>query len=68
MSTVGVDPLLDVLVSDFGGNYVFALDLLEQYREDRRSVETSWREYFDRQLGVTPDPEPLPAPRPGRRR
>jgi peptidoglycan/xylan/chitin deacetylase (PgdA/CDA1 family) len=62
MSTVEVDPLLDVLVSDFGGNYVFALDLLEQYRGDRRSVETSWRDYFDHQLGVTPDPEPTPAP------
>jgi 2-oxoglutarate dehydrogenase E1 component len=61
MSTVQADPLLDVLVSDFGGNYVVALDLLEQYRGDRRSVEPSWREYFDRQLGVTPDPEPPPA-------
>ena len=29
------DPLLDALVNDFGGNYVFALDLLEQYRRDR---------------------------------
>jgi 2-oxoglutarate decarboxylase len=61
MSTVQADAILDALVSDFGGNYVFALDLLAQYREDRRSVEGSWRDYFDRQLGVTPEPEPPPA-------
>jgi len=60
MSTVQADPLLDTLVSDFGGNYVFALDLLEHYRQDRRSVEASWRDYFDRQLGVTPEPAPTP--------
>jgi multifunctional 2-oxoglutarate metabolism enzyme len=50
MSTAA-DPLLDKLVGDFGGNYVFALDLLEQYRQDRRSVDPSWREYFDAALG-----------------
>ena len=42
------DPLLDTLVNDFGANYVFALDLLEEYRRDRGAVEPSWREYFDR--------------------
>ena len=52
------DPLLDAIVNDFGANYVFALDLLEQYRHDRQAVEPSWREYFDRLLGV----EALPAP------
>jgi multifunctional 2-oxoglutarate metabolism enzyme len=58
MSTIPADPaILDSLVNDFGGNYVFALDLLEQYREDRRSVEPSWREYFDRILGAPPEPE-----------
>ena len=31
MSIPQADPLLDKLVSDFGGNYVFALDLLEQF-------------------------------------
>ena len=35
MSTAA-DPLLETLVNDFGGNYVFALDLLEQYRQDRQ--------------------------------
>src|SRR5438132_10717305 len=48
-------PLLDSLVGDFGGNYVFALDLVEQYRRDRRAVDASWREYFDRLLGASPD-------------
>jgi len=46
------DPLLDSLVNDFGGNYVFALDLLGQYRQDRRTVEKSWRDYFDRIGGL----------------
>jgi 2-oxoglutarate dehydrogenase E1 component len=50
------EPLLDQLVSDFGGNYVFALDLLEQYRSDRGSVEPSWQQYFDRLLGVAAPP------------
>ena len=54
MATVTADPLLDSLVNDFGGNYVFALDLLEQYRHDRQSVDGSWREYFDRLAGVPP--------------
>src|SRR5271169_1400234 len=51
MATASADPLLDSLISDFGGNYVFALDLLEQYRTDPASVETSWRDYFDRLSG-----------------
>jgi 2-oxoglutarate dehydrogenase E1 component len=50
------EPLLDQLVSDFGGNYVFALDLLEQYRSDRGAVEPSWQQYFDRLLGVAAPP------------
>ena len=49
------DPLLDSLINDFGANYVFALDLLEQYRHDRRSVEASWRDYFDGMMGVAPE-------------
>ena len=48
------DPLVDALVNDFGANYVFALDLLQQYRRDRRSVDSSWGEYFDRLHGVEP--------------
>ena len=60
MSTPQADPLLDKLVSDFGGNYVFALDLLEQYRQDRKAVEPSWRAYFDEALGVRPEPEAPP--------
>ncbi|HEY7515206.1 MAG TPA: multifunctional oxoglutarate decarboxylase/oxoglutarate dehydrogenase thiamine pyrophosphate-binding subunit/dihydrolipoyllysine-residue succinyltransferase subunit, partial [Vicinamibacteria bacterium] len=58
MSTAQADPLLETLVNDFGGNYHFALDVLEQYRSDRRSVDASWRDYFDRALGVSPEPEP----------
>src|SRR5713101_2485286 len=60
MSTAPADPLLDSLISDFGGNYVFALDVLEQYRHDRHSVDTSWREYFDKALGVMPEGESPP--------
>ena len=62
MTTAAADPLLDSLVSDFGGNYVFALDLLEQYRQDRGSVDRSWRDYFDRIAGVPPTPEDSAAP------
>ena len=59
MSTTA-DPLLETLVNDFGGNYVFALDLLEQYRQDRRSVDTTWRAYFDKALGLPPEAEQTP--------
>ena len=31
---------------------VAALDLLEQYRSDPQAVDASWRQYFDRLLGV----------------
>ena len=55
MQQTQTDPLLDALVRDFGGNYVFALDLLEHYRADRESVEKSWRDYFDRLMGVPPE-------------
>src|SRR5215470_2423520 len=58
MSTMPADPaVLDSLVNDFGGNYVFALDVLEQYKEDRKAVDASWREYFDRIFGAPPEPE-----------
>jgi 2-oxoglutarate dehydrogenase E1 component len=50
------DPLVDALVRDFGSNYVFALDLLDQYRRDRTAVEPSWGQYFDGLLGVAPPP------------
>jgi 2-oxoglutarate dehydrogenase E1 component len=56
MTTQAPEPLLETLVNDFGGNYVFALDVLEQYRSDRRSVDASWREYFDKALGVPGEP------------
>jgi 2-oxoglutarate decarboxylase len=63
MSTIPADPaILDSLVNDFGGNYVFALDVLEQYREDRRAVDASWRDYFDRILGVSPATAATPEP------
>jgi 2-oxoglutarate dehydrogenase E1 component len=61
MSTTSADPLLETLVNDFGGNYQFALDVLEQYRNDRRSVDASWRDYFDRALGVAPEAAPEPS-------
>jgi 2-oxoglutarate dehydrogenase E1 component len=54
MSTTPDDPLLETLVGDFGGNYVFALDLLEQYRKDRGSVDAGWRTYFDVATGASP--------------
>ncbi len=54
------DPLLETLVNDFGGNYTFALDLLEQYRKDRASVDPGWRTYFDKALGRAPEPEQPP--------
>jgi multifunctional 2-oxoglutarate metabolism enzyme len=58
MSEITADPLLEPLISDFGGNYVFALDVLEQYRGDRHSVEPSWRDYFDGLLGVPRESTP----------
>jgi 2-oxoglutarate decarboxylase len=61
MTMPQAEPLLDSLVQDFGGNYVFALDLLEQYRNDRASVDPSWRAYFDQAFGVSPEPA-RPAP------
>jgi 2-oxoglutarate decarboxylase len=59
VSTPQADPLLDRLVNDFGGNYVFAVDLLEQYRADRDGVDPSWRRYFDEALGVQPETPPM---------
>ncbi len=50
MSTTTIEPtsapVFERLAADFGANYAFALEVLEQYREDRRSVEGSWRAYF----------------------
>ena len=60
MSTPEADPLLDKLVGDFGGNYVFAVDLLDQYRQDPEAVDPSWRRYFDEALGVPPEAEATP--------
>jgi 2-oxoglutarate dehydrogenase E1 component len=51
------DPIIESLVNDFGGNYAFALDLLEDYRRDRQSVDGSWREYFDRMTGTPTPPD-----------
>src|SRR5258706_12337769 len=62
MQQAQADPLVDALVRDFGGNYVFALDILEQYRTSPQSVDASWRQYFDRLLGVAPKAEPPPPP------
>src|SRR5512143_2669290 len=56
------DPLLEKLVDDFGANYGFALDLLQEYRRDRKSVDATWREYFDKATGVPSEEEPV---RPG---
>ncbi|HVO09357.1 MAG TPA: multifunctional oxoglutarate decarboxylase/oxoglutarate dehydrogenase thiamine pyrophosphate-binding subunit/dihydrolipoyllysine-residue succinyltransferase subunit [Vicinamibacteria bacterium] len=60
MSTPAQDPLLESLVNDFGGNYVFALDLLEQYRKDPSAVEPGWRTYFDTLSGRASEPAPQP--------
>src|SRR5262249_21418409 len=62
MQQTQADPLVDALVRDFGGNYAFALDLLEQYRRDPQAVDASWRQYFDRVTGAVPaNPKPVPA-------
>jgi len=58
MQPTQVDPLLDVLVNDCGGNYFFALDFLEQYRRDPQAVDASWRQYFDRLVGGPPKAAP----------
>jgi 2-oxoglutarate decarboxylase len=55
MATAVAEPLLDTLVNDFGSNYVFALDLLDTYRQDRGAVDASWRDYFDRVTGRPAD-------------
>ena len=47
--------LLERLAADFGANYAFVLDVFEQYREDHRSVEGSWRRYFDTLTGAPAD-------------
>ena len=52
MAETAADPLLDTLVDQFGGNYVFVLDLLEQYRMDPQSIDPSWKDYFDRLNGA----------------
>ncbi|MGE5125621.1 MAG: multifunctional oxoglutarate decarboxylase/oxoglutarate dehydrogenase thiamine pyrophosphate-binding subunit/dihydrolipoyllysine-residue succinyltransferase subunit, partial [Betaproteobacteria bacterium] len=60
MSTPQPEPLLETLVGDFGGNYAFALEQLEQYRRDPAAVEPGWRAYFDKVTGIAPRPEPRP--------
>jgi 2-oxoglutarate decarboxylase len=62
MAETAADPLLDTLVDQFGGNYVFVLDLLEQYRLDPRTVDPSWKEYFDRLNGLAATAPAAPAP------
>src|SRR5512143_2107763 len=56
------DPLLEKLVDDFGANYGFALDLLQEYRRDRKRVDATWREYFDKATGVPSEEEEPPRP------
>jgi 2-oxoglutarate dehydrogenase E1 component len=63
MSQAAADPYLEALVTDFGGNYVFALDLLEQYRQDPASVDGSWRSYFDRISGKPASERDVPGAR-----
>jgi len=60
MDSTHSEPLLDALIADFGGNYVFALDLLEEYQRDPSSVDGSWRDYFDRLSGVGGAPAEVP--------
>jgi 2-oxoglutarate dehydrogenase E1 component len=57
MAENAADPLLDALLNDFGANYEYAVGLLEEYRRDRAALEPSWRQYFDRLLGVKSEPE-----------
>src|SRR6476469_302814 len=68
-------PLIDALAEQFGSNYVFVLDLLDQYQRDPQSVDASWRDYFESLNGTvkeasvarpaeTPAPAPVPAPAP----
>ncbi len=59
MGTTEADPLLETLLADFGTNYTFALDLLEQYRRDHASVDPGWRAYFDKALGRPAEPAPV---------
>jgi 2-oxoglutarate decarboxylase len=59
MTEATVPGIFERLASDFGANYAFVLGVLEQYRGDRRSVDPSWRAYFDR-LGGAVLAEPLP--------
>src|SRR5512147_1003532 len=59
MGQTQAEPLLETLVNDFGSNYAFALDLLEEYRRDRSGVDTGWRAYFDQALGRAPEPAPV---------
>ena len=61
MAETAADPLLDTLVDQFGGNYVFVLDLLEQYRKDPRTIDPSWKDYFDRLNGAAVAPAAEPA-------
>src|SRR5260221_6231346 len=63
MQQAKADPLVDTLVRDFGGNYVFALDILEQYRTSPQSVHASWRQYCDGLLGLAPKADPPPPPK-----
>jgi len=65
MQTSVADPIVESLIADFGGNYVLALELLEQYRQDRASVDSSWRVYFDVLMGVAPAPELSPSGKAG---
>jgi 2-oxoglutarate dehydrogenase E1 component len=51
---------LDALIVDFGNNYGFALELLEQYRREPGSLDPSWREYFARLPGEPPPPAAAP--------
>ena len=39
------DPLLDSLINDFGANYVFALDLLEQCLPKLGHEKVQWAKY-----------------------
>ena len=55
MSETLSDPLVETLIADFGGNYVFALDLLESYRADRKAVDKSWRDVAEDKVDSAED-------------
>ena len=60
-----MDPPLDQLVWDFGANVPIALERFDQFRIAPESLDSSWREYFERLVDRTTRKEPAPNPEAG---